>query len=318
MTEQITPAAAPADTKEPSTLEEVKQVMEEHGSEAFPKPEKPRAHSPAPETEPEKPAAKSEERKNPAATAPEGYVPKEALQHARAEAREEKRKLALMEGMISEMKAQRTAPVAAQEQKEPDRRTDPDGWFQWKIEKQDRELSEVRKFREQTTQQAEQNAAVQRLASHLIAQEVEYEAKNPDYYDSLRFLEKQRHEYYLAQGIDDPAQRQNLIMRDKLQVAQQALQLGITAPVFFHNLAKSHGYAPAAPIAPAPKPAPTVADDPTLAAAAKGQARASQSLSKAGASPDVSDEVTIESLARLKGAAFDSAFVKFRRQKGLT
>lgn len=339
MTEQIQPAAAPAVTKEPTTLEEVKAVMEEHGTEPVPKPEKPQAHAPAAESAKaeEKPAAESAPKPdavpNPAAVAPKGYVPAQALREERAE---NKRRFDAVNKLVEEMTAQRIASAPKSSATvEPDRKTDPDGWFAWKIEQQDRELAENRKFREQTSQRAEQAQVVQRVVNATVADEAAYEAKNPDYYPALRFLEQQRHAFYEAQGIDDPQQRNNLILRDKFNISRQALDMGVSPAVFLHNYAKGQGFvapastiganggaAPANPAASAtaaaPKPTPTVAQDPALAAAAKGQAQASASLSKAGSSPSISEEVTMENLAKLKGAEFDRAMAKFRKQQGLT
>lgn len=339
MTEQnlLQPAVAPAVTKEPETLEEIKAVMEAHGDEPVPIPQKPQAHA-APEAAPEAPkpiaAAKPEEKKNQELTGP-GDLEK-ALAQARYEAREEKRKLTLLEGTLAEIKAIKSPQQAQVEDKEPDRKIDPDGWFEWKLRAQDKKLQEIEQFRTQTAQQSEQQQAVQRLVSSVAAQEVEYAEKNQDYYDSLRFLEKQRTEYHKGQGIEDQAQINQLVLRDKLQAANNAMGMGINSALWFHNLARSMGFQPvatpsnpAAPAAPAPgTPAPvqsqaapvqvpTVASDPALAAAQKGQAAAT-SLSKAGGgTPTVSDEVTMESLGKLKGRDFDRAMNKFRQQNGL-
>lgn len=177
----------------------------------------------------------------------------------------------------------------------PDINLDPVGHFQAKDAIRERELGELRQWRQTQQQQSDTYNNVNRLQQIAQSHEVEFKKTTPDYDDAFQFVRAQRDTELQGMGYDDPSVRQQIIQQDALQIAAQALQGNRNAAQVVYAIAKARGYAgkAPAPVTPAAPAAPVVsADTKKIQNVAKGQ-EASQSLGQMGgtAPPEFSAEM---------------------------
>ncbi len=186
-------------------------------------------------------------------------------------------------------------------------------------------LKEVRahiaKQREETEQQNQLRAFDSRVQAH----EQDFAAATPDYGDAVAFLREARATQIKAAAealgkVITPQDIGAILLHEARTTSHEALTNGRNPGEVFYTLAKTFGYTgkKAADPAPTPQPEPTPAPQvlPTKEAEAtidritRGQ-RASSKVG-GGEAPD-GGEITLESLAKLDGAAFDAAFAKFSK-----
>jgi hypothetical protein len=273
------------------------------------------AETPAPEpvakAEPEAPKAepaKAEpEKAEPAKDERPKFVPHAALH-------EERLKRQALEKEIAELRAGKQPE--SEKPAEIDEETDPIA-----------ALKEVRahiaKQREETEQQNQLRAFDSRVQAH----ESDFAAATPDYGDAVAFLREARATQIKAAAealgkVITPQDIGAILLHEARTTSHEALTNGRNPGEVFYTLAKSFGYTgkKAAEPAPTPQPEPTPAPQvlPTKEAEATIDriTRGQRASNKAGGgeAPD-SGEVTLESLARLDGAAFDAAFAKFSKSQ---
>lgn len=151
-------------------------------------------------------------------------------------------------------------------------------------------------------QQAERHEQGKRQLLQRYAADVEkFKADTPDMMDAYAHVMKARHAELEAIGIDNPAQREEIVQREELQVAWEAYQRGKNPADVVYKMAKARGYTKkeAAPSQP------QAADK--LAAIAASQ-EASKSLSAAGGS--AGGQMTLEKLARMSQSEFNAYIEK--------
>lgn len=201
---------------------------------------------PAPEA-PVKAEAEQPERPDPANSParPDGYVPRQALEEARREAKEHRDRAALLEDRTNKIieryfsESQREeAPTVDDPGPEPDATAEPYDWIQWR-QKQDRFTAHQREV--QHTQQTQQQQHVTRL-HQAAAQGVEaFKAQAPDYVEARAFVWNQRGPELMELGYTQE-QAIAAIERDELQIVQSALRRGQNPAAVLYNIAKHRGY----------------------------------------------------------------------------
>lgn len=184
----------------------------------------------------------------------------------------------------------------------PDINLDPVGHFQAKDALRERELGELRQWRQSQQQQSDTYNNVSRLQQIAQSHEAEFKKTTPDYDDAFQYVRAQRDTELQGMGYDDPNVRQNIIAQDALQIAAQALQGNRNAAQVVYAIAKARGYAGKAPAsAPAPVPVAKSPDAQKIATVAKGQ-EASQSLGQMGGTAPV--EFSAEMIAKMSDNEF--------------
>lgn len=268
-----------------------------------------RTETPIVEAPPEKPAelAKPEEQK-PAAEKPKAEERVRLVPHAALHEERERRKN--LEKRLQELEQ---AKPKAETPAELDEHTDPIGvigQLKAKIAEQERQQREW-----EESQRTEQDIA-RRAGERINA----YAAEHPEYKEQLQFLRQSRFEElrFLGQSPENAARQ---IEQEEKALARMALDDDMDPGEIVANLSRHRGWKPAAPDPnPDPKPGPAARPAPQAAAIkeeiAKSEAkierlekgqRAARSPSTGGGGA-AENELSLEAIANLDGAAFDKAF----------
>jgi hypothetical protein len=186
--------------------------------------------------------AKAEDKPNPAAVAPPGYVPSQALAEARRQAKERQEhqdreyneKLARLEKRL-EILANPPPPV-------PKFEDDPAAHLRHQQDELRKEIAPVKAELEQSRQAQAQQAAEMRLQQAVQAAESEFAASTPDYQDAINHMHAVADRNLQLLGVDDPAQRAQAIRRDAMALAVRALQAGKSPAELAYQVAKNQGY----------------------------------------------------------------------------
>jgi hypothetical protein len=141
-------------------------------------------------------------------------------------------------------------------------------------------------------------------------------AVDPAFKDAYAFLVNMRHAEYEALGVTDVNERNAAIARDEADIVINAIKAGRPPAEAVYAIAKARGFKPVAPAAPAaggmrPTASATQATA-KLQQIREGQA-ASQTLSHAGGSPDVT--LTAESLVAMSEDEFSVLFDKLSKEQ---
>lgn len=240
---------------------------------------------------------------------------KSAAEQARAEAR-----LQLLTEAVTEA-TRPPPPVAAAPDPIPDFDEDPRGHILKTLEAQNRHLQEIRgavgkqeAVGQQFQEQQQRQAQFAELSRWSTAQEMALSASNVEYDPARQFLVESRHAELQAMGYADPAQRQQIIGNDVLQLAILARQQGGNFAERVLDMAKHRGFrAPAA----APKPADGSVEiaEPSAAAArsatqARGQDMAT-SLGSSGGAPR--GPMTAARLVAMDDASFEKVLAQAKK-----
>lgn len=183
-------------------------------------------------------------------------------------------------------------------------------------------LKEVRAYQKQQREQGERQQQEQAFVSRVQSHEADYAAATPDYAAAITHLREHRANEIIgiAKALGKTLTQEMLgaqLRHEALATANDALQAGLNPGEVYYKLAQARGYTlKADPPPPSPKvdePDPVVAkaSNETIDRITRGQ-KASK-VSGGGDPPDAGGEMTLESLAKLEGAAFDKAFEKFSK-----
>lgn len=103
------------------------------------------------------------------------------------------------------------------------------------------EIKAFRKFREEQTQQVNENAQMQNIINQASMKEAEFIKDNPDYGQASEFLRKSRFNELTALG-QSPVAAQKTMQQEAILLAQQALQQGNNPSDIVYKLAHMRGY----------------------------------------------------------------------------
>lgn len=252
------------------------------------------------------------------------------LQGALGEERAQRRRLAeqhqQMRTVIETIMAQRQAGTQPEAPKVPTLEEDPIGYFQHKIAAQEAEIQRLNQGTQQTQEQFVRQQREQQFWSSVQRSEAEMRAINPDYDPAVTFLEESRikelelmipdsaQAYAEQQGYQSPeALRMAILNHDRVNVANQALQMGVAPAQLYYQLAQQRGYRPAPPAQAAPQILKKATAQATPITATKAGMAASKSLS--GGVGGTSNVMTAEDLAQLYLDDPDKADKEFSRMK---
>ncbi len=278
-----------------------------------------------PEVVPEKPIAP--EVKPPAAEKPAAEAKPEVKPEAKPEAKPDERPKFVPHAALHEERIKRQAlekelaDLRAGKQPEPeapaeiDPETDPIA-----------ALKQIRDFQKQQREEGERNNQLRAFDSRVQAHEKDFSDATPDYGDAVAFLREARANQikaaYEAVGRTiTPQELGGILLHEARTTSNDALTNGKNPGEVFYTLAKSFGYTGkkadpppvAAPAKPEVLPPPTKTADDTIDRLTRGQKAANKA--GGGDAPSEAGEVTLESLAKLEGAAFDKAFEKFSKSQ---
>lgn len=326
MTDRAETSVDVADAAEAAAWAELeKEVAPEEGEE---QPETEASESePEAKAEPEKTEAEKGAQQIPYEELDKRY---KQLQGALGEERGTRKQLAErlqnMEQVVRAIAAQRAQPQqeAPQQPKIPTLEEDPIGFFKHTIEQQAREIEELRNGTKQTAETFQKTQAERQFWDTVQRSETEFRATNPEYDPAVEFLESARIKEISRMVPETPQgqalaermgfntvdeARVSMLNRDRINVARQALMLGISPAQMYYELALERGYQ-SKPATPQLKKA--TAQSTPIEAAKKGM-QASKSLSGgAGSSGNV---MTPEDLAELYLEDPDRADKEFARMK---
>lgn len=279
-------------------------------NEGLPPPAAPAAPDPAPAAEDgataPPPAATTPDQTAAAKPGPH-QVPVAALQAERQKRQQIEQEAQQLRAQI-EAYQRMQAPAKPAEPAAPSFDEDPVGALAYQNQALSRQLEEVTTWRQQQEQAAQQQQVVQNLVQQTAQSAREFRAQQPDYDQAFQFLTEQR-DKQLAALIPDPAQREQAMFMEALQLSVQALQAGVSPAQRYYEIAKQWGYAAAAPAAPSPPPE----ESPAVKAIRKGMKQQS-SVSGAGSTPP--GELTPEQMLAIRDpAAFNKAWAQqFQRR----
>ena len=256
----------------------------------------PPADSPPADAQPATPATQT----NAPPKQDDRQVSLQALQQERARRQMAEQQLQEMQRAIQQAQAE-----YERQQKTPDPQEDPIGAIQYQNEQLKAQLEQVSQWRQQQ-EAAQQQAAFQNELVQRVAQSArEFAQQAPDYPDAWKFITETRSKQ-LAPLIPDPGQREQVMMREALELATQAMQQGINPAQRYYEIAKAWGYGAPAPTSP--PPAPALQSSPAAETIQRGL-RQQSGISGGGSTPNT--EMSPQQLANIKDPkAFAAAWDK--------
>jgi hypothetical protein len=216
-----------------------------------------------PEVKPEPPAEPPQE---PAATPLKAPTVEEhrnvqtALRQARERERQANERLNGVTQLIEQLRSGRTQEPPQPAKKEPTVEEDPIGYFQNELAKRDQVIQQLQQGTQKSVQQVQATQQENAFWGHVERSEQEMRKTATDYDDACRHLEAgrvaelkvilpddspQAQAYAAQHGLTPEQLRAHLLNQDRIAVAQQAIQLGVSPAQMYYNLAKQRGYAAA-------------------------------------------------------------------------
>lgn len=163
---------------------------------------------------------------------------KELRQAAQAEAQEQREKLARLDERLSIINEK----LAPKEPEIPAYEEDPFEHLRQREDQTGETIEDLKKQMEGINQQNEAQRAQQELTQRVVHSENEFRKSHPDYDDAVQHLRQGRAREYIAMGITDPAQIENMLSQEAIQLAQMAQHNNANLPEMAYNIAKSRGY----------------------------------------------------------------------------
>lgn len=211
--------------------------------------------TPPPETEAPSPAETSE-----AAPAPERrpqHVPLAELMEERRARQDAERRFAEMAKQmergnerLQELFAQLRPPQPAQQQTIPDINVDPVGHFAAKDALRERELAELKAWKQQNDQQQQGVSAQQQFVARYSHDAAQFAAQAPDFHQAYEHIKQALVNDFLQAGYTMPDAVAELQEQERKIVAR-AFQEGRSPSEAIYKLAKARGFAPKPPPAEA-------------------------------------------------------------------
>lgn len=211
---------------------------------------------------------------------------KELRQAAQAEAQEQREKYARIDERLNILN-EKLSP----KEEIPAYEEDPFEHLRQRENQTGETIENLQRQMEEFNQQNEAQRAQQELTQRVVASENEFRKVHADYDDAIQHLREGRAKEYMAMGISDPAQIENMLNQEAVQLAQMAQHNNANLPEMAYNIAKSRGYQGKTQVN-------------KLENVEKGQAK-STSLSNAGGSEE--RVLDIEALANMDDDDFSKA-----------
>lgn len=178
---------------------------------------------------------------------------------------------------------------ATQKEEAPSKDEDPVAYLEHENRKLQERLKPLEEGQTNQREYAEYQQAVNEVQSRTQAYETQFAAEHPDYHDAVDFIQKRQIEHYKIMGVTDPMHMNQMLQRDALTMANNAMANGQNPAEVAYNLAKFHGFA---------QPAPQN----KLENVAKGQEKSS-SLSKVGGNESIG--LTMDTVENLDDETFE-------------
>lgn len=125
----------------------------------------------------------------------------------------------------------------------PDINTDPVGYFQRQLAETQRELAEVKGFKQQFEQQGQQLSQEQQFINRYSADAHQFVAKAPDFPQAYEYLKESLVREAMEAGFSPQEAIADLQHRERV-VAAKAFQDGRSPAEAIYKLAKARGFAP--------------------------------------------------------------------------
>jgi hypothetical protein len=285
MSELLNSLNQPSGEQPKSFAQEVAEASEAYKPEPTPEPE----HSePVAEAEAAPEEAPAPVQQAPAPQDDDRKVSLKALQEERQKRQEIERRLAEMENWLAQGQQQQPQ----QQFEEPDPETDPIGALKYTRQ----QLEQIR--------QAEQSRSQEGYFKNVYQQDAQrFASQTPDFGPAYQYVIQSRAQELEAIGTP-PDVISQIVQAEEMQLVSTAMRNRVSPAEAIYKFAKARGFTGAQPAAPAPAPAP--APSPELQ---KARQAVSVTPTATGNKPAPS-AMTLETLAGLKGAAFDKAFEK--------
>lgn len=161
-----------------------------------------------------------------------------------------RRENAALKRRLAEQPVAQASPQPAQTEpatsEEPDIKTDPAGWLLWNKEQQDKELKELRDWKESLTQEQEHGEIVSAAEKSLQAYEADFRLKAKDYDDVASFMVNKMaegirvlHPYYTPEQMAEELKTSVLVLAGNFEAQ------GLDPAEEMYLMAKEqYGYAP--------------------------------------------------------------------------
>jgi hypothetical protein len=175
-------------------------------------------------------------------------VPHGALHEERERRKEAEKRAQLLEERTNLIlqrigQPQASAAPATPAPEIPDIDKDPIGNIVGTLRQQGLNQQQILGALHQMTAHAQQQQAIAVRRQRAVADEREFGSANPDYNDAIAHLQASRHQELKALGVRDPSERQAIIERDAIQIADRAFATGESPAQILYDLAKLRGYA---------------------------------------------------------------------------
>lgn len=232
-----------------------------------------------------------------------------ALKETRGVVRQLRQQIAALQAPAGQQQ-----PAGQSQQREavkppPDPNVDPQGAMQWIIDRVNANDAREAEQAETRQQQAQREQAVQSVIQGVAEYERDFREDHPDYDDAVKHLRQSRQEELELMGVP-PDRAALMVNQEVFQTAANLLRQGIDPSRFAYQTAIKRGYKSGQGQSDG-KPNPGNPASDALDKITQGQ-EAAKTIGS-GARP--SGELTIESVSKLNGAAFDAAFKKLMAQE---
>jgi DNA repair exonuclease SbcCD ATPase subunit len=188
--------------------------------------------------ESEEEAEEVEEKEIPRIPLPELQAERKKRQETQAELQAEREKFARLDERLNIINEK----LAPQEPEIPAYEEDPFEHLRQRENQTGETIEDLKKQMEEYNQQNEAQRAQQELTQRVVHSENEFRKVHADYDDAIQHLREGRAKEYMAMGINDPAQIENMLNQEAVQLAQMAQHNNTNLPEMAYNIAKSRGY----------------------------------------------------------------------------
>lgn len=180
-----------------------------------------------------------------------------------------------------------------QAEQAPDINTDPVGFFKWQAERQEREIAELRAFKQQQEQTGQQRAAEDQFITAYRADAAAFRAKSPDFDPAYEHFMQTVYDMATDAGATPQQARQEVLAQEQ-RLVRTALQNGRSPAEAVYGAAKRWGFQP---------PATAQNGAARMEAIQRGQS-AAKTTANGGGGGGKWDNITVERLAQMAPEEF--------------